>query len=130
MSGCPWPGPFHPHFFNFQFWDIISAPAPAPDPAAAAHRADPADLIAGIVAVILNLIIPDDAPERDDVVHSTSPAPGYVDSQPGLPMLGKSTDVEKTAGMEDEDYKARVEPSEGVSGVSSGVQARTTVLEA
>ncbi|GFZ42979.1 Purine permease [Saitozyma sp. JCM 24511] len=87
-------------------------------------------LIAGIVAVILNLIIPDDAPERDDVVHSTSPAPGYVDSQPGLPMLGKSTDVEKTAGMEDEDYKARVEPSEGVSGVSSGVQARTTVLEA
>jgi hypothetical protein len=97
------------------------------------HRADTADLIAGIVAVILNLIIPDDAPERDDVVHSTSPAPGYVDPHPGLPMLGKSTDVEKTAGMEDEDYKARVEPSEGVSGVSgvsTGVQARTTVLEA
>lgn len=99
------------------------------------HRADTADLIAGIVAVILNLIIPDDAPERDDVVHSTSPAPGYADPDPhpGLPMLGKSTDVEKTAGMEDEDYKARVEPSEGVSGVSgvsTGVQARTTVLEA
>lgn len=115
-------------------YSIISAPAPAPapDPAPAAHRADPVDLIAGIVAVILNLIIPDDAPERDDVVHSTSPAPGYVDSHPGLPvpMLGKSADVEKTAGMEDEDYKARVEPSEGVSGVSSGVQARTMVLEA
>lgn len=75
-------------------------------------------LIAGLVAVILNAIIPEEAPEANPI---SSVSPSYDD--PALedgPTLGKN---EKAQNYDDEDYKARVEPV-------NGNRVKTTVLEA
>ena len=60
------------------------------------------------MAAILNLIIPEDAPEGDDIELN----PSFQDSQleTGMPSLGK--DAEKGRETDaDAEYKARVEPA-------------------
>jgi hypothetical protein len=60
------------------------------------------------VAAILNLIIPEDAPEGDDIEIS----PSFQDSQleTGVASLGKDAEKGRDADG-DAEYKARIEPA-------------------
>lgn len=82
-------------------------------------------MIAGIVAVILNLIIPDDQPELTNIVVSPSfEDPTLESGTHGTSMAVLSKGDGKKSALtdnEEEEYKARVEGHEG---------PRTTVMEA
>lgn len=67
------------------------------------------DLIGGLVAAILNLIIPEDAPEREDIEIS----PSFQDSQleTGVPSLPKEGGEKGRGEDADAEYKARIEPA-------------------
>lgn len=68
------------------------------------------DLIGGLVAAILNLIIPEDAPEREDVEISPSFQDSTLETGIVMPDLAKGNEKGRDSET-DGDYKARVEPA-------------------
>ena len=72
------------------------------------READWSDLIGGLVAAILNQIIPEDAPEGDEIEFS----PSFQDSQLETGIASLPKDNEKGRDTDaDAEYKARVEPA-------------------
>lgn len=67
------------------------------------------------MAAILNLIIPEDAPEREDIEISPSFQDSNLETGTALPDLNKDNEKGRESDA-DAEYKARVDPAPEGSG--------------
>lgn len=94
---------------------VLSTPCKFTDTVKRWQKLISTDLIGGLVAAILNLIIPEDAPEREDIVVSPSFQDSTLETGTVMPDLNKND--EKGREMDaDAEYKARVDPAPEGSG--------------